>query len=192
MTTITSAQANKLMQAALFTAINSNHSFVNVLTEQLEAPKSVNPDKKGTTQTSHNAPVVRIIDLQKQKGDEVDMQIVHKRPTMGDRNLAGWGGNLTFANFSLKISQGRHQVDVGGKMSQQRFKHNLNKTARTLLSTYFNDLQDQSATVHLAGARGDYLSDDTIVPLADHGEFGKRGNGCEYDKITNTRNSARG
>ena len=58
-------------------------------------------------------------------------------------------------------------------MSEQRFKHNLNKTARTLLGTYFNDVQDQSATFHLAGARGDYMADDTIVPLADHGEFGK-------------------
>lgn len=176
MTTITSAQANKLMQVALFTAANRNRSFVNVLTEQQEAPKSVNPDKKGTTQTSHNAPVVRITDLQKQKGDEVDMQIVHKlskRPTMGDEKLAGRGENLAFADFSLKINQGRHLVDAGGKMSEQRFKHNLNKTARTLLGTYFNDVQDQSATFHLAGARGDYMADDTIVPLADHGEFGK-------------------
>ncbi|MBS0056959.1 N4-gp56 family major capsid protein [Yersinia sp. Marseille-Q3913] len=176
MTTITSAQANKLMQVALFTAANRNRSFVNVLTEQQEAPKSVNPDKKGTTQTNYNAPVVRITDLQKQKGDEVDMQIVHKlskRPTMGDEKLAGRGENLGFADFSLKINQGRHLVDAGGKMSAQRFKHNLNKTARTLLGTYFNDMQDQLATVHLAGARGDYLADDTIVPWANHREFGK-------------------
>ncbi|OJT42904.1 N4-gp56 family major capsid protein [Serratia plymuthica] len=176
MTTITSAQANKLQQAALFTAANRNRSFVNVLTEQQEAPKAVNPDKKGTKQTSFTAPVVRITDLQKQKGDEVDMQIVHKlskRPTMGDEKLAGRGENLAFADFSLKINQGRHLVDAGGKMSQQRFKHNLNKTARVLLGTYFNDLQDQCATVHLAGARGDFIADDTILPLAGHGEFGK-------------------
>lgn len=176
MTTITSAQANKLQQVALFTAANRNRSFVNVLTEQQEAPKAVNPDKKGTLQTSFTAPVVRITDLQKQKGDEVDMQIVHKlskRPTMGDEKLAGRGENLGFADFSLKINQGRHLVDAGGKMSQQRFKHNLNKTARVLLGTYFNDLQDQCATVHLAGARGDFIADDTILPLAGHGEFGK-------------------
>ncbi|MEQ9721283.1 N4-gp56 family major capsid protein [Yersinia alsatica] len=174
MTTITAAQANKLMQVALFTAANRNRSFVNVLTEQQEAPKAVNPDKKGTVQTSYTAPVVRITELKKQKGDTVDMQIVHKlskRPTMGDKKLAGRGENLAFADFSLKIDQGRHLVDAGGKMSQQRFKHNLNKTARTLLGTYFNDIQDQAATVHLAGARGDYIADDTIVPLAGHSEF---------------------
>ncbi|MEI7282248.1 N4-gp56 family major capsid protein [Pectobacterium carotovorum] len=176
MTTITSAQANKLMQVALFTAANRNRSFVNIMTEQQEAPKAVTPDKKGVKQTSYTAPVVRITDLQKQKGDEVDMQIVHKlskRPTMGDAKLEGRGENLAFADFSLKINQGRHLVDAGGKMSEQRYKHNLNKTGRTLLGTYFNDLQDQCATVHLAGARGDFIADDTILPLAGHGEFGK-------------------
>ncbi|MBP1129257.1 aminopeptidase N [Serratia sp. PL17] len=90
----------KLQQVALFTAANRNRSFVNVLTEQQEAPKAVNPDKKGSMQTSFTAPVVRITDLQKQKGDEVDMQIVHKlskRPTRGHAGLpvmeiqeAGW------------------------------------------------------------------------------------------------------
>lgn len=176
MTTITTAQANKLMQVALFTAANRNRSFVNVLTEQQEAPKAVTPDKKGVKQTSFTAPVVRITDLQKQKGDEVDMRIVHKlskRPTMGDENLDGRGENLNFSDFSLRINQGRHVVDAGGKMSEQRYKHNLNKTARVLLGTYFNDLQDQCATVHLAGARGDFIADDTIVPLANHAEFSK-------------------
>lgn len=51
------------------------------------------------------------------------MQIVHgltKKPTMGDRRIAGRGESLEFADFSLKINQGRHQVDSGGKMTQQR------------------------------------------------------------------------
>ncbi|EKP3064612.1 virion structural protein, partial [Escherichia coli] len=38
MTTVTSAQANKLYQVALFTAANRNRSMVNILTEQQEAP----------------------------------------------------------------------------------------------------------------------------------------------------------
>ena len=37
MTQVTSAQANKILQAALFTAANRSHSLVNMLTE--EAPK---------------------------------------------------------------------------------------------------------------------------------------------------------
>ncbi len=173
MTTITKAQAVKLMQVALFTAANRNRSFVNILTDQA-APTVALPDKPGVEQSSYMAPVVRITDLQANAGQSVDMQIVHqlsKKPTMGDKVIEGRGENLSFSDYSLGIDQGRHIVDAGGKMSQQRYKHNLNKTSRTLLGTYFNNLQDQLATVHLAGARGDFIADDTIVPLATDPEF---------------------
>lgn len=176
MTTVTSAQANKLYQVALFTAANRNRSMVNILTEQQEAPKAVSPDKKSTKQTSAGAPVVRITDLNKQAGDEVTFSIMHKlskRPTMGDERVEGRGEDLSHADFSLKINQGRHLVDAGGRMSQQRTKFNLASSARTLLGTYFNDLQDQCAIVHLAGARGDFVADDTILPTAEHPEFKK-------------------
>lgn len=173
MTTITKAQAVKLMQVALFTAANRNRSLVNMLTDQV-APTQALPDKPGIEQTSYMAPVVRITDLTANPGDNVNMQIVHqlsKKPTMGDKVIEGRGENLTFSDYDLSINQGRHIVDAGGKMSQQRYKHNLNKTARTLLGTYFNALQDQLATTHLAGARGDFIADDTIVPLASDPEF---------------------
>ena len=59
MTQVTSAQANKILQAALFTAANRSHSLVNMLTE--EAPKGAKVN--GGKQTSAGAPVVRITDL---------------------------------------------------------------------------------------------------------------------------------
>ena len=91
---------------------------------------------------------------------------------MGDKKIAGRLENLSQASFSLKINQGRHGVDAGGKMSQQRTKHNLKKTARTLLGgSYYNKLNDQLTTVHLAGARGSMTSTDIIVPLASDAEF---------------------
>ncbi|EAO1751649.1 TPA: N4-gp56 family major capsid protein [Salmonella enterica] len=174
MSTVTTAQANKLYQVALFTAANRNRSMVNILTEQQEAPKAVSPDKKSTKQTSAGAPVVRITDLKKERGDEVSFIIMHKLsklPTMGDQRIEGRGEDLSRADFSLRIDQGRHLVDAGGRMSQQRTKFNLASSARTLLGTYFNDLQDQCAVVHLAGARGDFMADDVIVPLASHRDF---------------------
>lgn len=172
MTTITSAQAVRLQEVALFSAANRNRSFVNMFTEA--APKKAKGDKKGNQQSSEHAPIVRVTDLKKTAGESVDMQIVHKlskRPTMGDKKLEGRGESLEFSSFDLKINQGRHMVDAGGKMSQQRTSHNIKSTARTLLGPYFNDLQDQCATVHLAGARGDFISSDTILPLADHDEY---------------------
>lgn len=174
MTTVSSAQANKILQAALFVAANRNRSFVNMLTEN--APKNTAADngKKEVEQSSPHAPVVRVTDLTRQPGDEVEMDIVFKlnqRPTMGDKKLEGRGENLEQASFKLKINQARHMVNAGGRMSQKRTKHNLSRTARTLLGTYYNDLSDQIATVQLFGARGDATADDIIVPLAGDTEF---------------------
>ena len=155
MTQVTSAQANKILQAALFTAANRSHSLVNMLTE--EAPKGAKVN--GGKQTSAGAPVVRITDLTKQRGDSVDMQLFHQlsgRPSMGDQKLDGRLESLSFADFALKINQTRHGVDAGGKMSQQRTKHDLIKTARTLLADgYYGRLVDQRGFAQLAGARGD-------------------------------------
>ncbi|KAL8195929.1 UNVERIFIED_CONTAM: hypothetical protein K2H54_000136 [Gekko kuhli] len=64
MTQVTSAQANKILQVALFTEANRAHSLVNMLTE--EAPKGVKIN--GGKQTSHGAPVVRVTDLTKKRG----------------------------------------------------------------------------------------------------------------------------
>ncbi|EJB3450272.1 N4-gp56 family major capsid protein [Salmonella enterica subsp. enterica] len=174
MSTVTTAQANKLYQVALFTTANRNCSMVNILTEQGEAPQAVSPDRKSTKQTSAGAPVVRITDLNKARGDEVSFSIMHKLsklPTMGDERIEGRGEDLSRADFSLRIDQGRHLVDAGGRMSQQRTRFNLVTSARTLLGTYFNDLQDQCAVIHLAGARGDFMADDVIVPLDSHRDF---------------------
>lgn len=172
MTQVSSAQTNKILQAALFTEANRARSFANMMTEA--APKEAQPEGS-QNQTSHTAPIVKVTDLQKTAGDEVDMQIFHQlngRPTMGDKKLSGRLENLSQASFSLKINQGRHGVDAGGKMSQQRTKHNLKKTARTLLSGgYYNKLNDQLTTVHLAGARGSMASTDIIVPLASDPEY---------------------
>lgn len=171
MTQVTSAQANKILQAALFTAANRSHSLINMLTE--EAPKGAKVN--GGKQTSAGAPVVRITDLAKTAGDEVDMQLFHQlsgRPTMGDQKIAGRLESLSFADFGLKINQTRHGVDAGGKMSQKRTKHDLIKTARVLLGDgYYGRLVDQRGFAQLAGARGDYTATDIILPLADDAEF---------------------
>lgn len=171
MTQVTSAQANKLLQVALFTEALRSNSMINLLTE--EAPKGVKVN--GGKQTSYGAPVVRVTDLTKSAGDEVSMQIFHQlsgRPTMGDRKIAGRLENLSQADFGLKINQTRHGVDAGGKMSQKRTKHELKVVARTLLADgYYGRLTDQRGLVQLAGARGDYMATDIIIPTADDPEF---------------------
>ncbi|MFR9719875.1 DUF4043 family protein [Aeromonas diversa] len=171
MTQVTQANALKILQVALFTEANRANSMVNMLTE--EAPKGVKIN--GGKQTSHGAPVVRITDLTKQAGTEVDMQIFHQlsgRPTMGDKKIAGRLESLSQGDFSLIINQTRHGVDAGGKMSQKRTRHDLRQVARTLLADgYYGRLTDQRGMIQLAGARGDHMATDIIVPLADDPEF---------------------
>lgn len=171
-TTITAAQAVKLQNAALFTTASRNHSFCNMLTGP--APQRAQGQKAGKVQTDRGHPVVRVTDLEKSAGDNVTVDIIHKismKPTMGDKKLAGRGEDLSKAEFDLSINQGRHMVDAGGRMTQQRTKHDFNGIARTMLGSYYNDLEDQIVQTHLAGVRGSYLDTDSILPLADDPEF---------------------
>lgn len=173
MTTVVAGK-NTAQEVALFVATQRNRSFTNMMTEQAPKAATDTGKKNQNQQSSPHAPIVSITDLQKGGGDTVEMQIVHNlngKPTMGDKKIAGRGENIDTSSYGLKIDQGRHQVDAGGKMAQQRTKHNLLSTARALLGPYFNNLQDQCTTVHLAGARGDFYGDDTIVPLSSDDEF---------------------
>ncbi|MGB1978584.1 MAG: N4-gp56 family major capsid protein [Pseudoalteromonas tetraodonis] len=173
MSTITKAQAAKAFGAALFTHTRRQNTFVNMLTGA--APKAAKADMAhGKKQTEKGAPVVMINDLQSQAGDSVEMDLFHNLsglPTMGDKKLEGRGESLSKTVFELRIDQGRKMVDSGGKMSQKRTKHNLLSTAKTLLGNYYNDLKDEVAMYHLAGARGSFAPDDIIIPLEDHEEF---------------------
>jgi len=175
MTTITKAQAAKAFGAALFTHTRRQNSFVNMLTGS--APQTAKKDANhGKNQTEKGAPIVMINDLASQAGDTVEMDLFHNLnglPTMGDMKLAGRGEDLSKTTFELSIDQGRKMVDSGGKMSQKRTKHNLLNTAKVLLGNYFNDLQDEVAMYHLAGARGSFTGDDIIMPLETHSEFAK-------------------
>ena len=173
MATITKAQAAKAFGAALFTNTRRKNSFVNMLTGA--APQSAKKDMNhGKSQTEKGAPIVMINDLASQAGDAVEMDLFHNlngAPVMGDQKLEGRGEDLSKTTFELNIDQGRKMVDSGGKMSQKRTKHNLLATAKTLLGNYFNDLQDEIVTYHLAGARGSFEGDGIIVPKDDHDAF---------------------
>ncbi len=169
-----SLAANRIFNAALFTEATRRNSMTNMLTGT--APKKASKSKSdGRKQTESGAPITRVTDLSKPDGgDEVTVDLYHqlrKKPTMGDKKLAGRGESLTSSQFTLKINQGRHMVDSGGRMTQQRTAHDLRMTAKTMLSPYWNRLDDQLTLVHMAGARGDHIDSDWILPLANDPEF---------------------
>jgi N4-gp56 family major capsid protein len=168
-----STAANKLFNTALFVQATRGNNFTNLLTDV--APKSVDTKKiDPSKQTPSGAPIVRVTDLSKTKGDEVTMDLFHElraRPTMGDKKLAGRSESLTTSQFTAKINQGRHIVDSGGKMTQQRTMQDLVRVANAMLSPYYMKLADQITHVHLAGARGSDVSSDWLLPLSTDSEF---------------------
>lgn len=172
-TTVSTAIANKIFNAALFTEAVRRNSVTNLLTG--EAPKTVSANKMDPRkQTESGAPIVRITDLSKEMGDEVTMDLFHQlsgKPTMGDRELEGRVESLTQSQFGLRIDQGRKAVSSGGKMSKQRTKHDLVRTAKAMMGPWWGRLDDQLTLCHLAGARGDDAKSDWVVPLATDEEF---------------------
>ena len=140
-----SPAANKLFNVALFTQATRGNNMTSVLTDA--APKTIDKNKSDPSkQTRPGAPIVRVTDLAKTKGDEVTMDLYHElkgRPTMGDKKLIGRAESLTSAQFTAKINQGRHVVDSGGKMTQQRTMQDLVRIANDLLSPYCTKLFDE-------------------------------------------------
>lgn len=168
-----SSAGNRLFNAALFAEACRRNSMTNLLTG--EAPKSINDSKVDPRkQTESGAPIVRVTDLSKEKGDEVTVDLYHQlggKPVMGDKPLAGRVEGLTSSQFTLKINQGRKAVGSGGKMTQQRTKQNLKAIAKKMIGPWWSRLDDQLTIVHMAGARGDDASSDWNVPLANDPDF---------------------
>lgn len=164
---------NRLFNAALFAEATRRNSMTNLLTG--DTPKAIPGSKiDPKRQTSAGTPIVRAQDLRREAGDEMTVDLYHQLggyPTMGDRELEGRVHGLTSSQHSLKIDQGRYAVSSGGKMSQQRTKHNLQKIAKQMIGPWWSRLDDQMTLIHLAGARGDDDSGDWNIPLATHPEF---------------------
>lgn len=173
MTQVSSAKANKLFNAALFTEAVRSASFTKLYTGS--APKTVDSNKiDARKQTVPGAPVTMITDLKKTSGDEVTVDLISQlnaKPVMGDNDIAGKMEKMKFSEFTLKINQGRFGVDSGGKMTQQRTKHDLKSIARKLIGSKYGRLADQLCLVHMAGARGDHAGSDWIIPMASDPDF---------------------
>lgn len=165
-----SPAAVKIQNAALFTEAQKSYAMVNLLSDG--APKVVDDNKlDGRKQTNSGAPVVRIQDLSKGKGEEVSMDLFHQlggEMTMNDDVLEGNEESLTSSTFTLKIAQYRKAVDSGGRMTAQRTWHDLRRVANSMLGPYYGRAMDQVMFCHAAGARGDVpqSKNDWVLPVS--------------------------
>ncbi len=134
----------------------------------------VQTQKAPSLQTSPGMPVVRITDLSKMAGEAVTMDcvnIIGGKPIMGDRNAEGKGRPLTFSTHESKINVATFPIDVGGRMSQQRTKHNLRSLGLANGVGLMTRYESESCITHLAGARGDLDGVTFAVPLASDPDF---------------------
>lgn len=169
---LNAAQQNKIFNGALFALSQKQYSLTNLLTGKAPQGQS----EIGKQQTAPGAPIVRITDLEKAKGQTVSVDIIHdinKTPTMGDDKIAGRGDSMTFASDEIKIDQTRHMVDSGGAMLRQTTGIALPPAATKLLQGYYKRLEEERVLYHLAGARGSRYTRSMVLPTAGDVNFNK-------------------
>lgn len=164
--------ANKEYSVALFAQTLRTPSIPNMLTGP--APQMKDAERKLQNQTAANMPIVRVTNLSKTFGDTVSVDcvdIIGGPPIPGDQNAEGRGSPLSFSSMDMKINLLTKVIDVGGKMTQQRTRHDLNRLARANAAGYMRRLETAQVLTHLAGARGTQVGNSWPVPLESHPDF---------------------
>lgn len=166
--------ANKIFSVALMGETQRSNRMLALLSEKAAATQKQAVRDREKMQTSSGMPVVSVTDLAQQAGDRISIDLYHDingKPIMGSRMAEGKGKRLSFDTDEFIINQSRMLVQPQNKMSQKRTKHNLRQLAMSALKKYFGRLGDQRLQVHLAGARGDEVNDDWVLPLQSDADF---------------------
>lgn len=169
-----SALARKIYSVGLFTRVQHSPGFMNLISGGMPKEGSFAAKTKG--QTSPDYPIVKAGDLAKGAGDTVSIDlfnILQGKPVMGDKRIEGRMMQLTYSSMDVRIDQVRGGADSGGRMTQKRTVHNLRNISMAGLQAWMQRLEDQTALVHLAGARGSQQTSDWVVPLQSDADFGE-------------------
>jgi N4-gp56 family major capsid protein len=164
--------AEKVYATALFTKQHQAPGFMNLLSGEMPSDGSFAAKARG--QTSSGFPIVKAGDLTKHAGDTIQVDLfndLYGYPTMGDERIEGRMMGLTSSSAEIYINQFRAGADTGGRMTQKRTTHNLRQIAMASLQGFMQRYEDQTAMIHLAGARGFQDRLDWTVPLAEHPKF---------------------
>ncbi len=169
---IGSALARKVYSVGLFTRVQQSPGFMNLLAGEMPKEGSFAAKTKG--QTSPDYPIVKSGDLSKGAGDTISVDLfnlLQGKPVMGDQRIEGRMMQLTYSSMDIRIDQVRGGADSGGRMTQKRTVHNLRNISMAGIQAWMQRLEDQTAIVHLAGARGSQLTTDWVVPLQSDTDF---------------------
>jgi len=169
-----SALARKIYSVGLFTRVQHAPGFMNLISGEMPKEGSFAAKSKG--QTSPDYPIVKAGDLAKGAGDTVSIDlfnILQGKPVMGDKRIEGRMMQLTYSSMDVRIDQVRGGADSGGRMTQKRTVHNLRNISMAGLQAWMQRLEDQTAIVQLAGARGSQNTTDWVVPNQADPDFGE-------------------
>jgi N4-gp56 family major capsid protein len=167
-----SALARKVYSVGLFTRVQTAPGFMNLLSGEMPKEGSFAAKTKG--QTSPDYPIVKAGDLAKGAGDTVSIDlfnVLQGKPVMGDTRIEGRMMQLTYSSMDVRIDQVRGGADSGGRMTQKRTVHNLRNISMAGIQAWMQRLEDQSALVQLAGARGAQSTSDWVVPTQTDPDF---------------------
>ena len=167
-----SALARKIYSVGLFTRVQHSPGFMNLISGEMPKEGSFAAKTKG--QTSPDYPIVKAGDLAKGAGDTISIDlfnILQGKPVMGDKRIEGRMMQLTYSSMDVRIDQVRGGADSGGRMTQKRTVHNLRNISMAGLQAWMQRLEDQTALVQLAGARGTQSTTDWVIPLASDSDF---------------------
>ena len=125
-------------------------------------------------QSSTDMPIVRAVDLDRGKGDEVEfhfVQPVNSYPIMGNEMAEGKGVGISLDNTRVRVNQIRFPVDLGNTMTDIRSPVEFRKLGRPIAQSLIDSYQDQVTLAHLAGARGFHDNIEWRLPTANHPKF---------------------
>ena len=169
---IGSALARIVYSVGLFTRVQQSPGFMNLLAGEMPKEGSFAAKTKG--QTSPDYPIVKAGDLAKGAGDTISIDLfnlLQGKPVMGDQRIEGRMMQLTYSSMDIRIDQVRGGADSGGRMTQKRTVHNLRNISLAGIQAWMQRLEDQTAIVHLAGARGSQLTTDWVIPQQSDTDF---------------------
>lgn len=112
---------------------------------------------KMTGDEGSSMPVIRKTDLESGPGDEVTTTLIAKiraKPIEGNEKAEGREQKLTSAAHKMRIDKHRLPVNVGDVMDQKRAKWSIADNARSRVSDWVAEVNDEQVTMTLAGGRG--------------------------------------
>lgn len=123
---------------------------------------------KNLMSTDGKKPIHRIMKLERDAGDSFTVDLFNNLVALGvdgeDAELKGTEERLVAATMEMSIDMHAKGVNLGGKMTQKRIKHDLRSVGREKLSIYWSRLFDEQYFVYQCGHRGDETGDWLLSP----------------------------